>query len=409
MQFLSIIIMAVVLAMIYISLILLEGLDWGRKAVRNSLAVPLERCGVVDFPENVDFDVLAHFMEQACTLEEIRAFGAYDCYGRRGLVAEGGTDYAGRLLEIQNSGEKEFMDEDSSNIQEVFMNRELFEMENIRLLAGELPDAGESDSCLIYLGYNFREIPVGTVFVENGSTARYVVAGVMEQGSRVTDPRVFTMYNENLTLSYDVKLDNMILTLMPEGELYTVRNLFCAADGYTYKEATDALKKLGRKMGIQMRIGTLVARLDSVFSQNDIIRSRINGIVAISCILLFMLCVTIQLLNTYTKRKELGIWLANGVSRREMFEILCLENLIKAVVGVVTAVAGTRFLMWGISYMFQIKNYHASMRELVPLMYRWPLAGLLCAALLLVCAVSAIPVIVTMKQQTADLVKGVWS
>lgn len=407
MQFLSILIMALVLTMIYISLILLAGLGWGRKAVRNSLGVPMDTCGVVDLSSNVDFEVLASFMEQACELEEVQAFGAYGCYGLSGLIAEGNTDYWGRMLEISNSGEKEFADEDSSVVQEVSMNKELFEMENIRLLEGDT-DGYQKNECLIYLGYNFREIPVGTKFTSNTSSVRYVVAGIMEQGSRITDPDVLTINNDGLTLSYDVKLDNMILTLLPEGELYTVRNLFCAADGYTYKEAATALKKLGHKMGISMRTCPLMARLDTVFTQNDIIRSRINGIVSISCILLFMLCTTIQLLNTYTKRWELGVWLANGVSRREMFEILWLENFIKVVTGVLVAVAFIRFLLAMLSYAFH-DVYHKDLREVVSLMYGMPLIGLLCAALLLVCAVSSIPVIATAKQQTAELVKGVWN
>ena len=410
MQLLSTVIMAVVLTMIYLSLVLLAGLGWGRKAVQNSLAVPLESCGIVDLPDNENWDVLIRFMEEACALEEIQAFGAYKCFGNEGLVSEGNTDYGERLLEIQNSGEKEFVDGDSQAVQEVLMNRELFEMENIRLAEGNLPDAEKSDTALMYLGYDFREIPVGTVFGQDDEpSVRYVVAGIMEKGNQITASKLLTTDQYGLTLSYNLKLDNAILVLMPEGELYTVRNLFCAAGGYTYEDAASALKKLGREMGFSIKTGTFSGRLDTVFAENDIIRGRIDGAVSVSCILLFMLCVTVQLLNIYTKRKELGVWLANGISRREMLGILWLENFIKAVVGTVTAAAATRILLWGLCLLSHPRRYRAALRETVSLMYGMPLFGLLCAALFLACAVSVIPVAVTMKKQTEELVKGVWN
>lgn len=411
MQLLSFIIMAVVLTMIYISQILLDGLEWGKKAVQKSLSVPVECCGIVDLPSNVDFfGTLTRFMERAYALEEIQAFGAYDCYAHSGMLSTGDTDYIGRLLEIQNSGEKEFADDDLSAIQTVELNRELFEMENIHLLEGELPDSKKADVGLVYLGYNFRGIPVGTQFAQEGfPNIKYEVAGIMEQGTQITDPKILEYNSNGLILSYNVKLDNMVLILLAEGEFYTVRNLFCVADGYTYQEAVDALEKLGREMGIKIRTGTVTARLDTVFEGNDVIRGRINGAVSISCQLLFMLCVTIQLLNTYSKRKELGVWLACGMSRREMLGILWLENFIKAVTGFVVAIIAAQFIVRILVYIYQEKRYHSVMREIVPLMYGKPLAGLLCAALLLTCTVSVIPVVITIKQQTAELVKGVWN
>ncbi|MCM1237182.1 MAG: FtsX-like permease family protein [Ruminococcus flavefaciens] len=410
MQLLSTVIMAIVFTMIYLSLILLAGLGLGRREVQNSLAVPLENCGIVDLPNNVDFDELSRFMEEACELEEIRAFGAYSCFGNEGLVSEGDTDYGERLMEIHNAGEKEFVDRNSPDIQEVLMNRELFEMENIHLAEGNPPGAGKSDTARMYLGHNFREIPIGTVFVQDDDhSVEYVVEGIMEKGSRITDPEFLTTDQYGLTLSYDLKLDNAVLVLMPEGELYTVRNLFCADDGYTYEEAVDAMKRLGNKMGFSIKTGTVSARMDTVFADNDVIRGSINGIVSISCILLFMLCVTVQLLNVYTKRKELGVWLANGVSRRGMLGILWLENFIKAAAGIAAAGAATRFLLQELCKLFHPMEYGAALRETVPLMYGMPLFGLFGAALLLACAVSAIPVAVAGRKQTAELVKGVWN
>jgi len=92
-------------------------------------------------------------------------------------------------------------------------------------------------------------------------------------------------------------------------------------------------RKWEGKNGVKIRTGTLQARLDTVFSENKNYKSWLDVIALIICVSVFMICVTVQLLNIYMKRNELGIWLANGMTRKEVFEIIWLENFIKVVIG----------------------------------------------------------------------------
>lgn len=399
MSIFSVIIMTAAFVMLYSSFILFEGLDFGEKAVKNSLNVPVSSCGILQFEDGMDWNKLQSIIY---SMDEIKAVGTYDCYGLSGLVSENGTDYWNRMLEIQNSGELEFTDEDSSNMQIVLMNCELFDMENIELIAGGKMQTDEQSRFLIYLGYNFREIPLGTTFKDDSNI--YEVAGIMEKGTYITDPHLLTWNLGGLTMAYKVNLDNMMLVLQPEGMTLSVRNLFCVNDGYTYEDAASALQETGNKQGIKIKTGTFQARLNTVFSENKKFKGRIDTIAFFICISVFVICVTVQLLNIYMKRNELGIWLANGMNRKEILWILWLENFIKAVVGGTAAI-----VLENIILRLLISNNGSVFREIVSMMYGKPLLELIVAALLLVCIISVIPIIVIARRQTTELVKGVWN
>jgi len=149
------------------------------------------------------------------------------------------------MLEIQNSHVLEFED-DGSSIQMVVMNSELFDMEKIDLIEGEKSTENQSGRYQVFLGYNFREVPIGTVFKDEYFECE--VAGIMEKGTYVTDPHLISWNLGGLTLAYKVNMDNMILMLMPEGSTaFSIRNIFCVNEGYTFEDAVSAMEEVGRK------------------------------------------------------------------------------------------------------------------------------------------------------------------
>ncbi len=398
----AVIIIVIGFILLYSSVILFEGLKFGEKAVENSLDASVSACGIMEFQGDSDVEKWDDFFKQIYALDEIKAIGSYDCYGIGGLSAEGNTDYWGRMLEIQNSGNLEFEDGDPSSIQEVVMNKELLGMEKIDLIAGEKNIASEPGKYPVFLGYNYREIPVGTVFKDDNF--RYEVVGIMEKGTYVTDPHLLTWNIGGLTMAYKVNLDNMILMLLPEGTVQGVRNVFCVNDGYTYENAVFAMKEIGDEWGLKVDAGTLQARLDTVFSENKKFKIRIDGIAVIICISVYVICITVQILGIYMKRNELGIWLANGMSRKDVFTILWLENFIKVITGV-----GIAVILEGILMRLLFWNNGSVFREIASMMYAKPLLEIMIFAVLLICVISIIPIIIIGKKPATELVKGIWN
>lgn len=402
----TIILTAAVMLMLYSSIIIFEGLDYGENAVKNSLSVPITSCGIVTFQDDMDLEEAIDFIDKIYSLDEIKAIGNYTGGGYSGWDTEGSTDYWNRILQIQRSGNLEFDvddDDDDSVVQAVSMNSEIFDMEKIDLIMGEKTQAKESERYQIFLGYNFREVPVGTVFKNDYFECE--VAGVMDKGTYITVPEFISWNIGGLRMSYKLYMDNMVLVLMPKGEqALGVTNAFCVSDGYTYEEAVAAMEEVGRENGIVIRTGTLRGRMNTVFAENKRIKSRIDIIALIICISVCTICITIQLLNIYMKRNELGIWLANGMSRMEIFEIIWLENFLKIIIGGIIAVILERIVIWQI-----FSKSTSVLREISLMMYGKPLLELVVVAVILVCIVSVIPIAVIAKRSTTELVKGVWN
>lgn len=400
----AVVIMAACFVMLYSSAILFEGLDYGKNTVKNSLSVPMDSCGIICFQDDFDVTRATDFLGKIYELDEIKALGNYDGGFFGELKTEGDFDYWNQILEMQHSGELEFEDDgETAYVQAVVMNSELFALQKIELITGEKLKEAEPRRWRILLGYNFREIPEGTVFKDEMN--EYEVMGVMQKGTYLTDSGILNINLGGLHMAYKINMDNLILVLVPNGEqALGVCNVFGVNDEYTYEDAVSAIKRVGKEQNVRIKTGTLLARLDTVFSENKKIKSRIDIIALIICIAVFVLCITIQLLGIYMKRNELGIWLANGMSRKEIFEILWLENFIKIAVGGIIAVILERIL---IQLLFL--KHKSVIREILSMMYGKPLLDLTVSALLLVCVISVIPVVIIAKKQATELVKGVWN
>lgn len=164
------------------------------------------------------------------------------------------------------------------------------------------------------------------------------------------------------------------------------------------------MKEIGDEWGLKVDAGTLQARLDTVFSENKKFKIRIDGIAVIICISVYVICITVQILGIYMKRNELGIWLANGMSRKDVFTILWLENFIKVITGV-----GIAVILEGILMRLLFWNNGSVFREIASMMYAKPLLEIMIFAVLLICVISIIPIIIIGKKPATELVKGIWN
>lgn len=389
----------------YSSVLLFESLGYGEKTVQKSLNLPVSSYGFLSFQNNLDARRAGDFLNKINALDEIKAAGDYQSVKMQDWTTVGDTDYWDRIREIQETaGETDFQ-EAGTGIKMIQMNGELFDMMNIHLSEGEKYLKTGSRRWRVFLGYNLREVPVGTVFRYDVNGNEYEVTGIMEKGTCIANPGMLLYNFPGWNLDFKENMDNQMLLLLPEGKAAMgVLNLFCVNDGYTYEEAASAIRQAGEEENIEVKTGTLQARLNTVFAENRRFKNRVDMIASIICISVFMLCVTVQLLNIYMKRSELGVWIANGMSRKELFEIMWLENFIRVLTGGMIAVIIERFLLFG--YFLQ---YQSVYREIVSFMYGKALLELVLFALLLVSVISIIPIFIIAKKQTTELVKGVWS
>lgn len=378
----------------------------GKNTVKKTLGKDLSKYGVVrNSGETMDNEAVSDYIFEIYDAPEIESVGTWDYFGWSSLkTVGGGKDYWKEILKIQNRYSRK-SDKDPEVVEGVYMLSQAFHFNNLELYSGDAKQIGTNQGYLLYLGYNFREIPIGTVFVKEiseNTKYTYVVAGILEKGASVIDGHLLWNLRGFQLSCYD-QMDNNILLIPPCSEnYYSIDYFFKCSDGYTYEEASRRIQNISEKYGIQADTGTLEYRIDTVLSETDWLLNVFSRMSVLLFLSAFIMLLTTQLLTILFRKDELGVWLISGIGRREIFRILLGENIIKMLI--------SSCLSFGI--MIFIKKMIISSREVAyELRYiLWvniPVFFVLCA-LLTASLCSVITMVYIRNKSIPEIVRGTW-
>lgn len=409
MQLFSVVVSTFALSLLGVAVIISLILRHGDYMITKSLADDISMYGVVRNTNigDLDRETGSAFISDVYNAPEIDGAGTWTYGGFDHLTTvDGGADYWNEILEIQNSHVREF-DEDPNYVQVVYMPGQAFRINDLKLYRGNSEQAGHNDGCLIYLGYNFRDIPVGTVFADEISGTHCVVEGVLQKNTSIVDAQNILMNLGGLDLSYSVAMDNMVLVIPPCSDNYlSVDFFFKCSDGSTYEEAAARIKSIAVQYGIGAETGKLQDRVDTVLSDVDWLISAITKLSVLLLFSSFVIILTTQLLTILSRKDELGVWLISGIDRKKVFQILLGENMIKMLLA--------SALSYGIVRLFfKLLSSHpsSSSAEVYGLRYIiWGIAPafLLLSAVLMALLCSVIPIAYIKKKSIPDIVRGTW-
>ena len=201
---------------------------------------------------------------------------------------------------------------------------------NIKTTNGpiEIKDGNKRD-CL-YLGYNFKDVPIGTIFYNEEEKKEYEVAGILEKDARLLDGDILATngYAQGKCSNF---MDNAILHVDYSDPFtgFSSLNLFSVKDGYKLEDGEKVIKEISDKYGYSSYCGTYMERVNTLASkQNMMLNDLIKMAVLIFIVSIFIVLIT-QLLLSDLKRNELGIWLVCGLTSKNLFLIMTIENAIK--------------------------------------------------------------------------------
>lgn len=407
MQFFNIVVSSLALTLLCAAVTIPQILHHGENTIKKSLADDMSKYGVVRNTTNFIIENDSDYISDIYNAPEIDGVGSWTYGGFEYLTTiDDEADYWNEILEIQNNHVREF-DEDPNYVQVVFMPGQAFRINDLELYRGNAEQAGRNDGYLIYLGYNFKDIPVGTVFADEIYGNLYVVEGILLKNTSIVDAQALLSNFGGLKLKCSVALDNMVLIIPPRSINYLSPDFFFkCSDGYTFEEAAGRIKSISEQYGIQAETGKLQNRVDTVLSEVDWL---INAIAKLSVLLsfsAFIILLTTQLLTILSRKDELGVWLISGIDRKKVFRILLGENMIKMLLSSVVS--------FGIVLLFLKKvSVQASVSSAVAYGLRYIIWGavpaflLLCAVLMaLLCSVISIAYV--KKKSIPDIVRGTW-
>lgn len=404
---LNICVSSLALALLCIAVTMPQILRHGEKMIRDSLADDISKYGVVrNGRAQVNADT-TDYISDIYNAPEIDSVGTW-FYGAFAHLTTVGSEknYWNDILEIQNSHVREF-DEDPGSVQIVYMAGQAFRINRLELYRGNADQVGTNDGYLLYLGYHFKDIPVGTVFVNEANGISYVVAGILQKNTSIVDEQALLWNLGGLKLSCSVAMDNMVLVIAPYSDnYYSADFFFKCSDDYTYEEAARKIKTISDQYGISAETGTLQDRVDAALSDIDWL---INAIARLSGILFFSACImlmTTQLLTILFRKDELGVWLISGMDQKTLFRILLGENLAKMSLSLL--------ISFGIVLLFEtIAGVSADLSGSVIYELRYILWGfvpvvLLLGALITALLCSIVTIVYVRGKSIPEIVRGTW-
>ncbi len=379
----------------------------GENTIRQSLAEDMSKYGVVRNGREIISENISDYISDIYNAPEIDAVGTWT-YGSFAplTTVDDKTDYWNEILKIQNSHVREF-DEDPNYVQIVYMASQAFRINNLKLYRGNADKIGTNDGYMLYLGYNFRDIPVGTVFVNEANGISYVVEGILQKNTSIVDEQALLWNIGGLKLSCSVSMDNMVLVIAPYSDNYFSADFFFkCSDEFTYEEAANKIKNISEKYGIRAETGRLQDRVDTVLSEVDWLLNTIAKLSGLLVFSSFIMLLTAQLLTILFRKDEFGVWLIFGIDRKKIFRILLGENLIKMLL--------SSIISFGIVLLFEkMASASVNISSSVTYELRYILWGIL-PVFLLLCAVlsallcSAIPIAYVKGKSIPEIVKGTW-
>ena len=347
------------IALFLISVIIPAVLNNGHRSIERCLNDDIENYAVAAVDATGLFEKRLELLEAIDASVVIKSFGSWNAgaFFMESAVYDN-IEYTSEIKKVFDSELREF-DIDPSMTQSIFMGASVFEFNNLQLYKGTYRADKNLNQPVIYLGYNFRKIPVGTE-IKKSDGSIYKVAGILKKGTEIIDFPVIGDNGGGLNLNYTIHMDNMFLVVSPDLKGYgfnSTANCLSFNEGYTYEDAKTELERIAAENGAAISIGRFSERVDEIMYSADWIVEKINAAMVIFIILSFVSVLTIQLLVTMKRKDELGILIANGVGGKEILKLLFIENAVKMAVSLLLGI-GAYALFLGINGIQSSTLYH---------------------------------------------------
>lgn len=308
----------------------------------------LEHAGYINaMPELGDdgefrLDVYSKCIEELNETEGIISAGVlYECYLDLNLTYDG-VSYRDKMLEISNSNGKYANESEidipmyremmETNIEGVKMDRYSLGIADFKLYKGDynLEKYFEDGECVLYLGYNFRDVPLGagmTVPMVGGKTGYFRVAGILEKGSEMIDPD--TLHSYTIDTCYGMDLDNMVVLIDKDCNTGMEGWLVLYDESLAYEELCKTCTDIGKNNGVIIKTSSLRGKVEEQLTDFDFLLSFVELVYPIAFFVSLMIVLTVQLLVAIIRNDEIGVWMSNGMLRKDTFKIFLLENILK--------------------------------------------------------------------------------
>lgn len=338
--------------------------------------------------------------------EIIESIPEIENYGNVYFAGMNSTPALKKLREVQEGHQTFYSKEEYGEydgIETVVMSKGMWDVMNLKLTEGKRPSEWETseNDTLIYVSEAYRgKISCGDTFEQQnikGETVRkYIVAGFIDKKSAIIDNMIYSTGNSEKKGSYSLKYGVVeVVTTVSSEDMY----VYCNPKDYrTVSDKIEAAAKLNNSNVRIIKISSVIDYMDRESKKST------KGLFEVAVVFVLFMVVSLSFNQTCSciiQSGTYGIWMANGLDKKDVNTIIFLKNLYSSLISVILA-SVLMMVLWHKFYCTNMIN-HMIINEVFT-------KKVLAPAVLISLAVSVIssaaPIIIFNKKQTVDYLRG---
>lgn len=324
---LSVLLVFVCSLLVLFTLMVYHGQNLVYESCDHVLARGVKNTGIIQIMDESYWDKIQNYVEQLERRKEIQVIGDCSEY----IEMESALEPLWRIQE----GNYGFEDMGETGLYIENILRSASNLCEMKLSSGtpiEQLSFADPSVYYLYLGYGFRDIPVGTTYqVEE---CAYQVAGILSSGQ--------SWIKEELLLDFSYEIGNaaqscdyMVFKIRDKEPPLCDYLWISSAEGYSIDEALAVADQLAEKSGIDIHYSSLQERYEVSQARTILLLQYLSHIIGIVGITALLMLISLQIVFILNNRKEYGIMYAIGFSKRDIFLSTFFYNVITSVVAFV--------------------------------------------------------------------------
>lgn len=364
---------------------------YGERQVKKILNSKLENVGVI-FLEGDDWPEEGNQLIQSLQkLKEIESVGYSDIVGYN---VEGLEE----IYEIQQKNPTRYKYDDSICVEGIEVSRTLLNFCNIDC---SLTEPEDGVNFLLYLGSNFKEIPVGKVYTAEGSDWKYQVAGILKKDTSWVANELYSV-SDAIHLSFTTSLNNLVLVVPMDETECPVGAFYYATDKTADAESIQqTVLEIARQKNITINISTLKSILQEKASVNNQMTEYMRKFLWMVCITTVIIMACIQVSRLVSESRQYGIFYAAGLTNKDVVAMFLIENVVKLGIGFLFAIG---VLQLYLDSTFRDSWYWMKLSHTI--FQSVTLPGMFLFSVILFSVISIVPLIVVRRAKPVTLLGG---
>lgn len=195
----------------------------------------------------------------------------------------------------------------------------------------ELEYEEDADITYYYLGYNYRDIPLGTIrdmTYSNGTRKIDIVAGVLDKGQRWLTCYPFVEMNFSNLSSYSSTDDAVVAVVKDAGAPV----FFTYDSQHTFEEVRKQCNEISKEIGCEVNMSLLEDGFNMVRDEKKVIYKMIVEcmfILTVSALSVLLCTIYIEFMQS---KRRYGLYYAVGMSQADVEHILAWKRVIEIVI-----------------------------------------------------------------------------